>query len=816
MKFRLIAATLAIAAAAPAALADITIGGTSYHADTLLRRQVGPGMVNTIIRIPDYPLNVYLLETDLNNAWNRVETQMGQDRVGSTEGLVSAYNRHRAKGTKVIAATNSNFWVVSSQSPWAQFELGTPFSGSVRNDTIYVNTETINDTWIGGPEQSGAIAIDGDKRLWHGRLSWAGQVTADKLDQPLTIYHVNRRAVTGDLALYNEAYTSTREFETNWTSHTTQGDNGTDNYYLDFAQGSDWLVNQDMRFVVSEIVRGADRQTLGSHKACLAATGDWKNKMSGLEVGDELVINQGWTMLDGDPAQPHIAQLIAGNAQVMHQGELTERNYTLLGGTDTYNTQVYSRTGYGSTADGKHLYQMVIDKSISKLYGRSAGCSTEVMCEIFKSLWPDVSEVTTHDAGGSAQMMVEGEIINTTTEGTPRAVSNGWMLVSTAPADSTIASIAFDDYRVTMPVYSSYTPKILGYNQYGDLVSHDVQGVTLGCDPALGTAVGGTLVAGGNITTGTVTATMGGISCTAPLSIIAAQPAIAAKPVMLVDQRSWPIEVTATVGNTTYDYDPAWLDWTVADPTVATVQQGCITGLQNGDTQLLCSVGSFADTTTVQVQISDTPTRLTSLGGWELKGAGATNLAWSNDSTITYTYKSNRAPYVRITGSATLYGLPDSVWVTFTSSLPIDYLQADLRNPSTTSTNYVRYDAAGAGFEAGVQHSVALDLAQVGGSDRISTYPLTLAELRFAPNKAASTNGEQSLVVSGVWCHYPIEADTAPGDVNADGSIDASDVTTLIAIVLGTSPSVPAADLDGNGVVDASDVTALIARILGQ
>jgi len=50
-----------------AAHADIVIDETSYTADTLMRRVIGPGITHTIVRIPDYPLNVYILETDLNN-----------------------------------------------------------------------------------------------------------------------------------------------------------------------------------------------------------------------------------------------------------------------------------------------------------------------------------------------------------------------------------------------------------------------------------------------------------------------------------------------------------------------------------------------------------------------------------------------------------------------------------------------------------------------------------------------------------------------------------------------------------------------------
>ena len=39
------------------AAADIVIDGKSYVADTLVHKQVGPGVVHTIVRLPDIPIN---------------------------------------------------------------------------------------------------------------------------------------------------------------------------------------------------------------------------------------------------------------------------------------------------------------------------------------------------------------------------------------------------------------------------------------------------------------------------------------------------------------------------------------------------------------------------------------------------------------------------------------------------------------------------------------------------------------------------------------------------------------------------------------
>ena len=90
MKKSLLLFLLAFVLSAFSAGADIVIDGKAYRADTLVYRQVGPGMINVIVRLPDFPLNVYVVTVDLNNPNNRVETTYGRGIVGKTELLADA------------------------------------------------------------------------------------------------------------------------------------------------------------------------------------------------------------------------------------------------------------------------------------------------------------------------------------------------------------------------------------------------------------------------------------------------------------------------------------------------------------------------------------------------------------------------------------------------------------------------------------------------------------------------------------------------------------------------------------------------------
>ena len=54
------------------------------------------------------------------------------------------------------------------------------------------------------------------------------------------------------------------------------------------------------------------------------------------------------------------------------------------------------------------------------------------------------------------------------------------------------------------------------------------------------------------------------------------------------------------------------------------------------------------------------------------------------------------------------------------------------------------------------------------------------------------------------------------GDVNMDGTVDVSDVTDLVGMILGNSEANEMADVNGDDEVNVSDVTTLVAIILGK
>ena len=97
---------------------------------------------------------------------------------------------------------------------------------------------------------------------------------------------------------------------------------------------------------------------------------------------------------------------------------------------------------------------------------------------------------------------------------------------------------------------------------------------------------------------------------------------------------------------------------------------------------------------------------------------------------------------------------------------------------------------------------------------------VTLTDGGMAPDDAThspiSTRWEVYLISVGEGHQAMV---FMPGDVNHDGIVDVTDVTTTISVALGGTPSpffMSEADLNHDGIIDVTDVTAVISIALNN
>lgn len=758
MKKLLLSALLASVLLLPCEAQTVSLEGKDYEVETNTDRLIGPGIRHTRYRVPQFPLNINVLTIDLNNPYNRIETTTANERSRGTEGLVNAGKRQSAKSHRAVAGANANFWVVGSQ-PEGDVYTGIARNASIRNGKMVVESNQHRDQWDGGTKRTGVVALSYDKTAYIDYCTSAITVTSDRIGT-MDVHQCNKGVHDDELCMYNSFYGPDTQFlplAVSDNGHYSKANGGdATEVILDLVDGQGWDSGRDIDFEVVEVRTNVGKGTLGQHDLALVGRGDNRQKIAALQPGDKVTLKYTWTYNPGkdNEVTPLVEQAVGPNALVMRGGELTKHNTN-----ETYNSQVYSRTGYGCSEDGKTVYIIVIDKSTDPVWGRSAGCSTTVMCEFAR--WLGCSYMANFDAGGSAEMMVNGAIENRTTEGTPRAVANGWLVYSIAPEEAddfnTVAALAFDETVVEAPIYGRFTPKVIAYNRYGSVLDYDYRDFTLSCDAEVGTCQGNTFIACGTPCTGKITATSGDASVTTDIEVKNAQLSLRLKNIHLDLHRSYPLEITGTVGNNVYTYDPAYVIWTIENGDIAQVDaNGVLKALAEGSTTLTATLGTFSDTAVITVEEAGAAELdIDNLGDWTGKGTSGISNVQFNGSTLTFTYAAPRNPYAAMTGTSSFYSLPDEICLQFNASLPLTKVTADMRCHMVTKLNEVSVAPDGdEAFAANTDHTVSLPLDGLLGHDDIATYPVSLSFIRFYPTVSADHKGDHAISVKRLWAKY--------------------------------------------------------------
>ena len=779
----------------------VNIQGTDYDLVKLQERQIGPGAVYTRYRVPAFPLNINLVKVDVTNPYIKIETSMANDRAAGTELLVNAAKRYDAPNHHAITAQNSNFWIVSTQPQWNAYNAST-HNINMRNGMLGIDSKSFPHWWWWDTQRSGIVSCTADNELFIDACRTEMTFRSEKLGTR-EFTNCNKGFKTGQTSIYTPWFGPDRQFLPLVDDTPEQIQNNDIHYDIDensdcievmlrIADGETWMGGRDIKFIVAETRATKGRGVLGDYDLAIVSR---DADLATLAAGDEVFLNYSWVFnRNGQDVRPLIEQAVGGNMLVMQNGQITEQNYW-----DSYNTMVYSRSAYGVSEDNKTLFMMTIDKSSDPVYGVSNGCTTADMCDIMRFLgaW----NVVNVDAGGSAELMVDGKIINKTTEGVPRAVGNGWMVFNTAPDDDTeVAALAFYDVTLRAPAGALYSPRVIAFNKYGTQLDDDYRGFTVLSDDFTGTGCGTDLQCGANPGTGVLTVEgPGGITASKDIELFSASPVLSRSSVVIDDSHDYIIGVTAQDGDKTYTFDPSLIEWTVKDPAVATVDtKGCLHAVANGTTEVAGNLNGSDVTLTVNVENCPTPTLALhdEWTSWTVKGnTGLKDAVIAADGTVTYNYGSPRGTAtLSLTKATTVYGLPTSVVLEFTSDIPLTSAELDLM-AYNTSRNSITV-APAEGFAANTPAKVVFDVAELGDVTDASIYPLTFKTLKLSGKASSQYKGDRTLRITGFYACY--DSDQSVTDITVDNlgvSVSPNPVEASSAVTVAASSAISSVDI---------------------
>lgn len=805
-----ILAATAIGASGAIPTKTVNIGGTDYEVQTLEERPIGPGMTYMRLRIPEFPLNVNMVKVDTKNEHIRIETTLPNDRSAGTELLVEAAKRQDAPNHHAVAAQNGNFWVVSTQDYWEPHGA-MPYGVAMRNGMLSADSKDYPYWWTRPNEQGeykvwgskvvGIVGATDENELWLGGCETEMTFKSEKLGTH-EISTCNRGFRPGQMTIYTPWQDSEKEFVplksgSIW-DQTIDTEAQCTEVLCSMADGEQWSGAKDMKFVVKEVRSSNGRGKLGNYDlAVVARTSDFH--FDQLVPGDELTINYSWVFdRDGEKKRPAITQAIGGNIHIMQDGQILEHNYW-----DSYNTMIYSRSAYGTSQDNATLYMVTIDMSSDPVYGRSVGCTTEAMCQLLKEY--GVWSLVNVDAGGSAELMVGDRVINTTTEGSPRAVNNGWIVFNTSPDDDkTVAQLAFYDIDLSAPVLGTYTPRVIALNKYGTVINDDYKEFEVTSTSELGYGAGSSFVCGDSAGNAEITITAPGVaSATRTLTITESTPHFVLDKIVIDNDHAYMIEVASESNGKSYPIESYRVMFVSDNPEVADVNEhGMLYALKNGTCNINAKVGLMDDTIQVSVENAELPSieLCKTFDDWKVSGvSGLTVGTLGEGGVIPLTYNNPRGS-VRVTMAyepVTIYGLPISFVAEFTSTIPVKSVSVALRQNG--ETREVQTFEPETGFAADTKHKITIPMTELGDPSYVGLYPLSLANMVFNITPSSSYKGQQQIVVNSVRVVYEdesgvaeIAAETAgglalspnpatPGSVVAVGGADAARVEVFNA-----------------------------------
>ncbi|MCM1519919.1 MAG: phosphodiester glycosidase family protein [Lachnoclostridium sp.] len=523
--------SLALAAALLPVVADaenVVIGGKTYQMDRLIERQIAPGTTYLRLRFPEIPLNVNLVMADMTNPYVRVENVAANESAKSTEKIASAASRLSTPGHKAVAGQNANFWAVTSQQPDGKLFSSQTRNASIRNGKMVTECNMSKEMAFGGPvTTTGILGISPEKDVY---VDYCLPNFIMKVNDGFALYTIaqcNKGVHPDEIAMYNSFYGAERAFR----PIAADLDGG---YYkldepgdaievlLDLNEDSRWMGGEFIEFTVKEIRPDAGAGTLGNYDLALVGRGNGRTKLERVNVGDKVSIQYSFKFSPSEtPVSPLVETAIGGNLLMMHNSQVLPQCTS-----SSYDNTTYARSLYGTSADHKTLYMMVIDKATDPVYGSSAGLNTAKAADIARHF--GCTDMLQCDGGGSAQLYVTKEVVNKTTESTPRAVANCLMIFDDAPEKNVISDLAIDypGKVIELPAGGTFSPVVLMYNEYGSYLGGVTSGFTVTCSEGLGSVDGTTFTASATPVYGEITVTYSGKSVTKEVSVGGAQSGI--------------------------------------------------------------------------------------------------------------------------------------------------------------------------------------------------------------------------------------------------------------------------------------------------
>ncbi len=704
----------------------IVLNDVAYTLDTLQVIQAGPGVEywsTRMIRESDGKgrLDAFFLRVDLTNPYLHLEQVLGKDRLVGLETPTDMGKRLTTPSHVVVAGTNGDFF---EQTP--PDRAGHPIGLTIGNGEYALI----------GSKNRRCGGVDADGKVVIGN-HWGHSGCFVLPDTTLNLSAVNKERGENKLVMYNHYFAATTATDAMGTEAVAK-----------LAEGEVWKTSGDVKLIIESVLPNTGNSTIPQDRVILSGHGTMAAELNKLHIGDEVIFRNTLTI---DDQVVNLQQCIGSDNYVL----ILEDGVVAQSG---YWDELHPRTCFGMTQKGDTAMFLVVDGR-----GNSVGCTTKVLAELM--LYNGAWRATNWDGGGSSCLFLQhlGQMNDPADATGQRATCNGMMVVAETPVDSVITTILPHEYTYTVPYYGIYKPKFYGYNQYGLMLSPDVQGVQLSCDASLGEIQeDGSFLASGT-QDGILHAALGDITAKINITINRSAPIVFRLDSVVVDNRkAYEVEVASRVDENLIDLPAHALTWTTEDETICTVNaQGEVLGVSDGVTNVIGRLGEFTDTLQVHVQLPPAPEYIwedfVEHDSWTVTSTSKFNPTFPDPTSsvlpivLDFTYVIGRKPFIMLAKDAPLFGLPDTIRLHLRTDAIIESIALALHANNQAVSQLTAHTFGKLPVNVDTTLSVAMsDLFDV--TDR-AIYPIWMKSVRF--NISTETaDGPHQIALRGIGLCY--------------------------------------------------------------
>lgn len=371
--------------------------------DTITARQLAPGVAYKQFTDPSGPFVMHLVQVDLRRRNLEIRHARAHDQLKGRERTSEMVKRATANGTRVLAAVNADFfWLTTGENENNQVIGGEWWKGLKVTDSPY-------DTYDNAHSQ---FAIDARGRPRIERFMLDGKAWAHGVATPIITVNFNPSGNPEGTALYTPRYGATTPRD---TARST----------AEAVLGSAGRKGDTLLFVRRGAVSALSGSPIPADGAVLSAYGAGlrTKEVQAMAEGDTVKILLATLPRPATGAAP--AMVIGGWPRILRDGAVVAGDAATLEGTISRNAEMrHPRTAVGFSRDSATLYLLTVDGRSPK----SLGLTLVELAAVMRRLgaWNAMN----FDGGGSTTMVIDGAVMNVTSDQTgEREVGNALLVV---------------------------------------------------------------------------------------------------------------------------------------------------------------------------------------------------------------------------------------------------------------------------------------------------------------------------------------------------------------------------------------------------